>query len=234
MNTVEALFKNAQDVLDNEVFVPVVLEKLAQRGYKAETQEEAIELLKYASVVRESVRKGEIHMIPQSALEEDGSLSKQASEALEQDPFALADDFDVEFEKLSEEVRDAAAIGLCGFKMAAEEMDKEAAMGKTISKGLSAAKKYVGSKATQAGKAVKRTAKATGKAVQRKAKATGKAVKRTAKDTGKAVQRGAKKSKKYVEKQMKRPGVAAATAGAAGTAAGGAAGYAAGKSKKDD
>ena len=233
MNTVELLFKNAQDVLDDEIFVPVVLSKLAERGYTPENDEETIELLKHACVMRDALRDGQVALVPQSALEVDGSLSKQASDALTEDPFAFADDFTADLEKFSADVQDAAAIGLCGFKMGQIAMEKESSKAGLISKAVGATKKYVAQTAKDVGKSVSKAAKGGGKVLENAADSAGTAIKKGAKDAKKAVVKGAKGAAKEVKKQVKKPGVAAGVAGAAGVAAGGAGGYAAGKASKD-
>jgi hypothetical protein len=110
MQNMEELFKTAVDAMEQQVFAPVVMVQLAKRGYEAENEEEAMELLKCAAEVREHVSAGNIAPVPASALGEDGEMSKQASEAVSEDPLALAKDVDVTFDELDDVVKEASAV----------------------------------------------------------------------------------------------------------------------------
>ena len=76
MNTVEELFKAATQAMDEKVFIPTVLAKLAERGYQAQNEEELGELLKHADVIRSGIASGEILPIPMTQINEQGELSK--------------------------------------------------------------------------------------------------------------------------------------------------------------
>lgn len=108
--SMEDLFKTAVDTLEEQVYAPVVLAKLAERGYTPENDEEKAELLKVATMIRDGIVSGEIAPVPMTALEEDGNLSKQASEKVETDPMAFAPEITVKTEELEDSVKQAAAV----------------------------------------------------------------------------------------------------------------------------
>jgi hypothetical protein len=109
-NTVEELFKKSSELLENQVRIPIIFKKLASRGYTPTTEEEAIELLKVANEIGQRVLNGEIDPIPASALEKDGSLSKHASAAAQEDMLHFAPDMQVDITKVDPAVKTAAAV----------------------------------------------------------------------------------------------------------------------------
>ena len=124
-NTAEELFKAASQVLEQQAWAPVVLAKLAERGYKASTEEEAGELLKTAASIRDAVASGKVAPIPARALDEKGGLSKAASVQFEQDAMAFAPEINpLDLDKVEEQVKEAAAVLTWGCM---EQMVAEAA-----------------------------------------------------------------------------------------------------------
>jgi len=115
MSTVEELFKAATQAMEEKVFIPTVLAKLAERGYKPTTQEEVAELLKHASMIRDGVASGEILPIPASQLDQNGQLSKSASEKASQDFLAFAPAIKIELKDVEPVVKEAAAVLAWGF-----------------------------------------------------------------------------------------------------------------------
>lgn len=125
MSTVEELFKAATQAMEEKVFTPTVLAKLAERGYKATNQEELNELLKHANLVREGVANGEIVPVPAAHLTEKGELSKEASEKVAGDFLAFAPEVKINIAEVEPVIKEAAAILTWGFLKA--EKDSAAA-----------------------------------------------------------------------------------------------------------
>ena len=121
MNTVEELFKTATEALEEKVFIPTVLAKLAERGYKAETQEEAQELLKHAMVVRQGVASGEMAPIPMAQLNEKGEITKEAADATQKDFLAFAPGVEVDLKTVDPVVKEAAEVLAWGFMQSVKE-----------------------------------------------------------------------------------------------------------------
>jgi hypothetical protein len=115
MNTVEELFKAATQAMEEKVFLPTVMAKLAERGYKPETQEEYDELLKYANVVRQGISTGEIIPVPMSKLTEKGEITKEASEKVAGDFLAFAPEVDIKITEVEPVIKEAAAVLAWGF-----------------------------------------------------------------------------------------------------------------------
>lgn len=115
MNTVEELFKAATQALEEKVFVPTVLAKLAERGYKAETKEEMAEILKYAGIVRKGVAEGEISPIPARELDPAGQITKAAADAASQDFLAFAPEVEVDLGSVEPVIKEAATVLTWGF-----------------------------------------------------------------------------------------------------------------------
>jgi hypothetical protein len=129
MNTAETLVKESEQVLENEVLVPIILQKCAARGYEPKTQEEYAALMKIASDVRNSIASGELSPVPMQYLESDGNLSKAASVAINKDPLAFGDDFNIDLDQVSPHVKEAAAVTTwAGLEyVASQNSDDEAA-----------------------------------------------------------------------------------------------------------
>ena len=108
-NTVEELFKKSNEVLEAEVRVPAIFQKLAERGYAPKTEEEAQELMNVAEATAISLANGEIEAIPSSALESDGSMSKHASAAASGDFLHFAPECEINIAEVDENVKEAAA-----------------------------------------------------------------------------------------------------------------------------
>ena len=109
-NTVEELFEKSNELLEQQVRIPVIFQKLAERGYVPQTEEEAQQLLKMADVMSAKIASGEVAPIPASALEEDGQLSKHASVAAEQDFLHFTPEIVVAPDQVQPEVKQAAAV----------------------------------------------------------------------------------------------------------------------------
>ena len=115
MNTVEELFKAATQALEEKVFVPTVLAKLAERGYQAQNQEELTELLKHAEIVRQGIASGEMSPIPTTELDQNGQITKKAADAAGQDFLAFAPDVAIELKDVEPVVKEAATVLAWGF-----------------------------------------------------------------------------------------------------------------------
>jgi len=109
MSTAETLVKDAQTLLDDKVMVPIILEKCAARGYTPKTDAEMQVVLGIASDIREKVASGELAPVPASALNEDGTMSKEASDKVGQDVLAYAEDLEVNLDELDPTIKEAAA-----------------------------------------------------------------------------------------------------------------------------
>jgi len=128
MNTVEELFKAATQAMEEKVFVPTVLAKLAERGYQAQNEEELTELLKHASIVRDGIAAGEIIPVPMSQLNEQGEMSKEASERVAGDFLAFAPPVQIDIEQVEPVIKEAAAVLAWGFMQAEKEQTAEEAV----------------------------------------------------------------------------------------------------------
>ena len=108
----EELFKNANSTMEGQVLVPIVMAKLASRGYQPADESEAKFLLEKAAEVRDNLQKGVIQPIPMRAVnQETGELTKEASDKLSQDGLAFADEpFTVDLTKLEGHVKSAAYV----------------------------------------------------------------------------------------------------------------------------
>jgi len=109
-NTVEELFKKSNELLENNVRIPAIFQKLAERGYVPATEEEAQELMKHAEAISAGVASGEVATIPARELETDGSLSKHASEAADQDFLRFAPEVEVNINEVDKTIKQAAAV----------------------------------------------------------------------------------------------------------------------------
>ena len=109
-NTVEELFKKSNELLETNVRIPAIFQKLAERGYVPQTEEEAQELMKHAEEISAGIMSGEIGPIPARELEADGSLSKHASDASEQDFLRFAPEVEVNIDDVDDSVKTAAAV----------------------------------------------------------------------------------------------------------------------------
>jgi hypothetical protein len=115
MNTGEELFKAATQAMEEKVFLPTVMAKLAERGYQAKTQAEFDELLKCASSIRSGVAVGELAPIPAAYLPETGEITKQAAEAASQNFLAFAPEVNINIAEVEPVVKEAAAVLAWGF-----------------------------------------------------------------------------------------------------------------------
>jgi hypothetical protein len=126
MNTVEELFKAATQALEEEVFYPTVLAKLAERGYKPQNDQETVELLKHANVVREKVAAGEWAPIPTSEMDEQGQVTKTAADKASQDFLAFAPDAQIVLKDVKPVVKEAATVLAWGFLQSTKQQAAEA------------------------------------------------------------------------------------------------------------
>lgn len=109
-NTAELLVKEAEGILEQNVLVPIILQKCASRGYTPSNDQERDVILKVAADIREKVASGEIQPVPARALDDKGQLSKEASEKLANDPLAFGEDINVDIDKVEAQVKEAAAV----------------------------------------------------------------------------------------------------------------------------
>ena len=112
MSTVEELFKRSSQVLEQNVRIPVIMQKLAERGYVPSTQEEANELFKVAEKIGEKLATGEVLPIPMRELEQDGTLSKHAADRSNNDFLAFAPEVSIDATQLQPEIVKAAAVSM--------------------------------------------------------------------------------------------------------------------------
>jgi hypothetical protein len=110
MNPMETLFKAATQTLEDSVLVPVTMQKLAERGYAPEDEEELAFALDKVAGMREALAGGEVAPIPARELENDSTLSKHASEKASNDFLAFAEDVDVDYNEVDERIKTAAAV----------------------------------------------------------------------------------------------------------------------------
>jgi hypothetical protein len=109
-NTAELLVKEAEGILEQNVLVPIILQKCASRGYVPSNDQEKEVILKVASDIRAKINAGELAPVPMSQLEEDGKLSKAASVKLANDPLAFGDELNVNMDEVEAHVKEAAAV----------------------------------------------------------------------------------------------------------------------------
>lgn len=110
--TMEELIKSSTQELDEKIRNPLILQKVAERGIKLETEEDIQNVLDIANDIGLKIASGELAAIPKSALEEDGTLSKHASDAAGNDFLAFAPDigFKVEDQEIAPSIKIAAAV----------------------------------------------------------------------------------------------------------------------------
>lgn len=121
MNTVEELFKAATQAMEEKVFLPTVMAKLAERGYQATTQEEVAELVKHAEIIRQGVLSGEIMPVPAAQLSQQGQITKEASEKIAGDFMAFAPEVQINLNDVEPIVKEAATILTWGYLQAQKE-----------------------------------------------------------------------------------------------------------------
>jgi len=109
-NTVEELFKKSNELLERNVRIPAVFSKLAERGYTPETEEQAQELFKVSEDISAALATGEIIPVPARELEQDGAMSKHASEAASQDFLHFAPECEINMDDVDEQIKTAAAV----------------------------------------------------------------------------------------------------------------------------
>ena len=128
-NAAETLFKHATELLESEVYTPIVLQKLAERGYPCETVEEAQKLLKQAQEIRQGLLTGEIAPIPMVAVGEGTEeMVKQASDAVNEDFLAHAPDITIDVTQLDPKVKEAATVACCAYMHGAKQAQEEYAV----------------------------------------------------------------------------------------------------------
>lgn len=112
MSTAEELVKDAEQMLLKEVFVPVVLQKCAERGIVPANTEERQVIEKVAMDICDAINAGAIAPAPTSAAAENGQLSKEASEKLSADPLAYINEqqFAVKLDEVAPHIKEAAAV----------------------------------------------------------------------------------------------------------------------------
>ena len=120
-NTAEEMFKEASKVMESEVLIPIVLQKCAERGYQPQNEQEAAQILKIASDIRDGLANGQIAPVPAAYLDEQGEMSKQASAAIEEDPMAFAGPVEIELSEIADNVKEAAAVMTWGSMEAVAE-----------------------------------------------------------------------------------------------------------------
>jgi len=114
----ENMVAAARVAMEDQVFVPTVLQKLAERGYEVQTEEQLGEVFKIASALRDGIASGEVAPVPARAIGENG-LDKAAT-AVERDMLHFAPDFEIELEEIDPIIKEAAAVLI----MAAMEAQK--------------------------------------------------------------------------------------------------------------
>lgn len=124
MNAAETLFKHATELLENEVYTPIVLQKLAERGYTCKDKEEAQLFLKQAQeVIRDGLLSGEIAPIPLAAVGNGSDdMIKQASDATQEDFLAHAPDITIDLTKVETHVKEAATVACCGYLHSVQQL----------------------------------------------------------------------------------------------------------------
>ena len=110
MSTAEQLVKDAAELFESNVLVPVIFQKCAEAGFKPRTEEEAQFILKVANDVREKIASGELAPVPAAELNAKGEMTKAASATIEQDPFAFGDDVEIDLNAVEDQVKEAAAV----------------------------------------------------------------------------------------------------------------------------
>ena len=110
MNPLETLFKSATETLESSVLVPVAMNKLAERGYAPQSEEEAVFVMDKIASMRSALLNGEVAPIPARELEEDGTLSKHASAKSTDDFMAFAEDVDLDHDKVDSRIKTAATV----------------------------------------------------------------------------------------------------------------------------
>jgi len=115
----ENMVAAARVAMEDQVFVPTVLQKLAERGYEVQTEEQLGEVFKIASALRDGIASGEVAPVPARAIGENG-LDKAATAAVEKDMLHFAPDFEIELEEIDPIIKEAAAVLI----MAAMEAQK--------------------------------------------------------------------------------------------------------------
>lgn len=109
-NTAETLVKEAEAILEQNVLVPIILQKCAERGHTPKTEQELQVVLKVAGAVREKIASGQLAPVPASQLDADGKMNKAASLAIQNDPFAFGDEMQVDMDAVDPVVKEAAAV----------------------------------------------------------------------------------------------------------------------------
>lgn len=106
---IEKLCESGLQTILEEVGLPIIRNQLAARGHEPQNEKQAEIALQVANLVGEQVLSGGWSPIPMRELEQDGSLSKHATEKVQNDPLAFAPTFDIDVDKLDNKVKAAAA-----------------------------------------------------------------------------------------------------------------------------
>lgn len=110
-NVAEELFQKAGQILEQSIRIPVIFKMLEKRQYAPQNEEEAQYVMKTAEAIALKVLSGEIPPIPASELEQDGSLSKHAAEAVSNDLLKFAPQIEtLDMSKFDPETIKAAAV----------------------------------------------------------------------------------------------------------------------------
>lgn len=134
MNTVEELFKKATEAMEDKVFLPAVLTKLAERGYKAENQEQLVELVKHANIVRQAIASGEMSPVPARELDQNGQITKAAADKASQDFLAFAPEVTIDLKDVEPIVKEAATVLAWGFLQSVKQQQAEQAAQAALAK----------------------------------------------------------------------------------------------------
>ena len=113
-NTAEKLVKEAEGILEQNLLVPIILQKCAARGYTPANKEEQTALLKVASDIRSKIASGELAPVPASQLTDKGELSKEASDALASNPLAFGEEMSINMDEVDAQIKEAAAVATWG------------------------------------------------------------------------------------------------------------------------
>jgi len=113
-NTAELLVKEAEGILEQDLLVPIIMQKCASRGYVPQNKEEQEALLEVASAIREKIASGELAPVPVANLDDKGELSKEASYKLASDPLAFGEEMSIDMDEVAPQIKEAAAVATWG------------------------------------------------------------------------------------------------------------------------
>jgi len=119
----ETLVSAADSILASGVDEPVILNKLAARGYKAESEEDVAIIKQAAAEVQAALESGEVSPIPARYVDtRTGAFTKEASDKAAANILDLVeDDIKINLDDVEPAVKEAAAlIVVSGLEVAAE------------------------------------------------------------------------------------------------------------------